>query len=173
MKTKSLQFAELTDKASRIVGKVGGIEKAAPDLVAFLCGWFDCQWGTYWHVDSRKLLLTPAFCWNNESLRAEKLRRDTDSKSLTLSEGTAGHVWRTGKPVCTDNIVRDMCLPRSLDATEVGLRSGIWFPIRTPKMTIGVVELLGRHYWARELRFVGELELLGLALGERATAKRT
>lgn len=173
MNPESLQFADLTDEASRIIGEATALEKAAPDLITFLCRWFDCQWGTYWHVDSQKLLLTPKFCWNSESLRAEKLRKDTDSKSLTLSEGTAGHVWRTGKPVCTDNIVRDMCLPRSLDATEVGLRGGIWFPIRTTKRTLGVVELLGRHYWACDLRFIGELELLGLVLGEVATAKRT
>jgi hypothetical protein len=171
MKTRSLQFAELTQKASRIVSNAGALKRAAPELITFLCGWFDCQWGTYWHVDTKKRLLTPAFCWNNESLRAEKLRKDTDAKSLTLSEGTAGHVWRSGKPVCTDNIVRDMCLPRSLDATEVGLRGGIWFPIRTAEVTFAVVELLGRHYWSCDLRFVGELELLGHALGDVAAAK--
>lgn len=173
MKTKTFQFAELTKKASGIIASAGSLEKAAPDLIAHLCGWFDCQWGTYWHVDSKKLLLTPAYCWNNESLRAEKLRKDTDSKSLTLSEGMAGHVWRTGRAVCTDNIVRDGCLPRSLDATEVGLLGGAWFPIRTTKRIIGVVELLGRHYWACDLGFVGKLELLGLELGEIATGNQT
>jgi hypothetical protein len=170
MRTKSLQFAELTEKASRIISKADDLKSAAPELITFLCGWFDRQWGTYWRVDTKKLLLTPAFSWNNESLRAEKLRKDTDEKSLTLSEGTAGHIWRLGKPVCTDNIVRDMCLPRALDATEVGLRGDIWFPIRTPEVTFAVVELLGRYYWACDTRFVGELELLGRALGDVSAA---
>lgn len=171
MKTKSLQFAQLTDAASEIVRTAKRPADAAKSLVTFLCGWFDCQWGTYWHVDTRKLLLTPAFCWNNETLRAEKLRRDTHARSLTLSEGTAGHVWRTGSVVCTDNIVRDMCLPRSLDATEVGLRGGIWFPVRDDKTTFAVMELLGQHYWNCDERFRQELKMLGLALGEICAAK--
>lgn len=173
MKTKSFQFAELTNKATRIIANAGSLEKAAPSLITFLCGWFDCQWGAYWHVDSKKLLLTPAFCWNNESLCAEKLRKDTDTKSLTMSEGMAGHVWRTGRAVCTNNVVGDVCLPRSLDATEAGLLGGAWFSIRTTKRIIGVVELLRRHYWACDLGFVGKLELLGLELGEVATGKQT
>lgn len=166
MKTKSIQFAKLTESAVAILNKVADPKSAASELIPLLCGWFDCQWGTYWHVDSTKLLLTPAFCWNNESCRAEKLRRDTDTRSLTLSEGTAGHVWRRGIPVCTENLVRDMCLPRSLDASEAGLRGGIWFPIRNYQTTFVIVELLGRHYWTCDERFMGELTLLGAELGK-------
>jgi len=171
MKTKSFQFAQLTATASAIVKRASNLKAVAPELITFLCGWFDCHWGTYWHVDSKKLLLTPAFSWNNEELRAEKLRADTDSRSLTLSEGTAGHVWRTGTPVCTDNILRDMCLPRSLGASGAGLRGGIWFPVRATETTLGVVELLGKHYWSSDERFVGELRLLGLALGSGCAGK--
>ncbi len=166
MKTKSFPFAPTAKAASEIVRQAGSLKSAAPELIPFLCGRFDCQWGTYWHVDAKKVLLTAAFCWNNESLRAEKLRRDTDSRSLALSEGTAGHVWRTGTPVCTNNIVRDMCLPRSLDAADLGLRGGIWFPIRTTQTTFGVVELLGRDSWSCDERFMHELQQLGFALGE-------
>lgn len=165
MKTKSLQFAKLTESAVGILNKVADPKSAAPELIPFLCGWFDCQWGTYWHVDSTKLLLTPAFCWNNELCRADKLRRDTDARSLTLSEGTAGHVWRMGNPVCTENLVRDMCLPRSLDASEAGLWGGIWFPIRNDQATYAIIELLGRHYWNCDERFMGELTRLGAELG--------
>lgn len=172
MKTKSLEFAEPTGKASRIFSNADALKKAAPDLITFLYGWFDCQWETYWHVDSKKLPLTSALCWNHDPLRAEKLRKDPDSKSLTLSEGTAGHVWRTGNPVCTDHIVRDMGLPRALDATAAGLHGGLWFPIRTTQLTFAVVGLLDRHCWTCDLRFVAELKLLGQALGEVALAKQ-
>lgn len=166
MKSKSLQFAALTESAATILSKAADPKSAAPDLMSFLCGWFDCQWGTYWHVDSGKQLLTAAFCWNNESLRAEQLRRDTDGRSLTLSEGTAGHVWRTGVPVCTGDLFRDMCLPRSLDANAAGLQGGIWFPICSEATTHAVIELLGHHYWVSDERFIGELKTLGLELGQ-------
>jgi hypothetical protein len=165
MKTKSLQFGVLTDLAAEILNQVTDPTTAAPDLITFLCRWFDCQWGTCWHVDAKKLLLTPACCWNNESLRVEKLRRHTDGRRLALGEGTAGLVWRTGVPVCTSDLVRDMCLPRSLDAGAAGLRGGIWFPICSEITTYAVVELLGQHYWVCDERFIGELKTLGLELG--------
>jgi hypothetical protein len=163
---KSFQFDKLTESATAIFRKASDSKSASAELIPFFCAWFDCQWGTYWHVDSTKLLLTPAFCWGNESVRAEKLRRDTATRSLTLSEGTAGHVWQKGIPICTDNLVRDMCLPRSLDASESGLRGGIWFPIRTEQRTYAVVELLGRHSWKRDERFIEALTVLGFELGK-------
>lgn len=172
MKTKSPQFAQLTKTACAILEEADRPVDCAKELVTFLCQWFDCPWGTYWHADTRKLLLTSAFCWNNETLRAEKLRHDTHNRSLTLSEGTAGHVWRTGTVVCTDNIVRDMCLPRSLDATAVGLRGGIWFPITDGLTTYAVIELLGRHYWNCDDRFRDELKLFGLELGKACAGQR-
>ena len=166
MKTKAPRFEEVAETASDIVRRAADLKSAAPELITYLCGRFDCQWGTYWHVDGIKHVLVPAFFWSNESVHAEKLRQDTASRSLTLSEGTAGHVWRTGVPVCTDRIVRDMCLPRSLDASGVGLRGGIWFPIHTSTEIFGVVELLGRHGWLCDQGFLDKLRGLGLALGE-------
>ena len=65
MKTKYLQFAQLTESASAIASQAAELKSPAPELITFRCGWFDGHWGTYWHVHAKKLLLTPAFAWNN------------------------------------------------------------------------------------------------------------
>jgi phosphoserine phosphatase RsbU/P len=159
--TKSLQFAELTKQATETLKQFTEPILAAPELIRFLCRWFDCEWGTYWHVDQGKGRLVATSIWNKDSIRAVKLRRDTESRSLGMSEGTAGQVWRNGLPVCTNDIVLGLCLPRSIDAVAVGLKGGIWFPIRTHSSTFAVIELLGQHYWSCDKKFLNELSMLG------------
>jgi hypothetical protein len=44
----------------------------------------------------------------------------------------------------THNLVLDMGLPRSLQASQAGLRSGLWFAVKTDTAAYGVVELLAR-----------------------------
>ena len=163
---QSLQFAHLTRLAKQKVKSSSRMESVASELIEFLAGWFQCQWGTYWQVDPRDRVLRALATWSEDSLPIQKLSYDTKSRALTMSEGTAGHVWRTGIPVCASDLVLEMCLPRSLDAREAGLVGGIWFPIRAGGTTYGVIELLGRHYWVNDQRLIDQLTLLGQELGE-------
>ncbi len=108
-----------------------------------LCQWFHCEWGIFWKVDSGETSLNPVVNWRDPSLRADRLLADTKRRRLHIDEGNAGIAWRTGKPICVDNLVLGMCLPRSIDAQEAGLRGGIWIPVRRKKAMLGVIELLG------------------------------
>ena len=109
--------------------------------------------------------LHPFTIWKTQAQATEDLLSHTLNRTLTLDEGTAGCVWRTRKPVWTTNVVQDMCLPRSLDASFRGLREGIWFAVKTETVVYGVVELLGEHV----PRFSGgalvAIEQLGMSLG--------
>jgi hypothetical protein len=131
-----------------------------------LCDWFHCEWGIFWNVDSSNELLNPVASWREPSLPADRLLADTKGKRLRMDEGNPGIVWRTGQPKCVANLVLEMCLPRSLEASEAGLRGGIWIPIRGRKSMLGVIELLGTHYWTNSDAFLNELEQIGNAMGE-------
>jgi hypothetical protein len=101
---------------------------------------------------------------------AEKLLADTKRKRLKIDEGNAGLVWRTGKPICADNLTLQMCLPRSLDAKAAGLQGGIWIPVRRKKTMLGVIEVLGTHYWTNTSAFRNELGKIGVAVGQALEA---
>jgi hypothetical protein len=135
-----------------------------------LCEWFHCEWGTFWQVDPSSTALIPIASWREPSLRADRLLVDTKRKRLQIDEGNAGIVWRTGKPMCVDNLVLEMCLPRSIDAQEAGLRGGIWIPVRRKKAMLGVIEVLGTHYWTNTAAFLNELEKIGVAVGQALEA---
>jgi hypothetical protein len=163
-KPRILPFDELI----RVTGELlGSSRREAPhrELLELLCRQFDSAWGAFWQADETSRVLRSVAVWNTETVNLDKLRRDTEDRNLCLSEGNAGQVWRSGKPICTSNLVREMCLPRSLDATEAGLKAGIWFPIKTEETTFGVIELLRKHPWRSDDSFLRELTLLGWELG--------
>lgn len=143
----------------------GGVEDGEPELLALLAAAFHCQWATYWKVDAGAMKLLPLATWSDRSVDARRLARDTSGRRLSLSEGTAGHVWRSRKPVWSANLVQDMCLPRSLGATTVGLQGGIWFALKTDVAVYGVIELLGRAHRAAGDEALAAVEQLGIALG--------
>jgi hypothetical protein len=125
-----------------------------------------CDWGTVWKVDTVHHQLCPFATWSSPSYEAPALMRDTRRRNLSLSEGNAGHVWRSQKPIWTVDLVRDMCIPRSLDAIDAGLRGGIWFAIKTERVTYGVIELLGHDLPPPTAELLAGVEILGIRLGE-------
>jgi hypothetical protein len=164
MKTTE-ELRQVTQSLNGILGPAVNIEAVARVAIAASAESFGCHWATYWKVDADALILRAIATWSEDAAPLAPLRRDTETRALTLSEGVAGHVWRSGKPVCTNDLARDMCLPRSLDARSAGCISGIWIPIRVNDTTYGVIELLGKHAWANTPAFIEQLATLGDSIG--------
>jgi GAF domain-containing protein len=117
---------------------------------------------TFWTVDSELLRLRAIASWS--ALGPDAPVRDSGIRHRTasLSQGNAGHVWRSRKPLWSTSLVLDTALPRALEA---GLRGGVWFAVKTDTSVYGVIELLGR---ALELKTPDNLvvvERLGFRLG--------
>ncbi len=125
-----------------------------------------CDWATYWQVDPAAQVLRAKVTWRRPGVDSAHLARDTQGRSLTMSEGVAGHVWRSRKPIWTNNIVQDMCLPRSLDASEAGLHGGVWFAVQNKRTVYGVIELLGRDLNPGTREHLLVIEQFGFTLGK-------
>jgi hypothetical protein len=164
MKTKA-EFQQLMESLSQILGSVPDIDTANTTVLATLARSFECQWAAYWKVDAGDRMLHAVETWCDDSTALQRLLRDTETRALSLSEGTPGHVWYSGRPVCTNDLIRDMSLPRSLLAKEAGCVSGIWFPIRANQRTYGVIELLGKHPWPNNQQFLDHVATLGDFIG--------
>jgi hypothetical protein len=167
--TRSPQFARLCQLLKEKSRATTDFNSVALLLTQQLCEWFHCEWVTFWQVDSTGTVLNPVASWREPSLSADRLLADTKRKRLHIDKGNAGIVWRTGRAKCVDNLVLDMCLPRSLDAKAAGLQGGIWIPVRGKKDLLGVIEILGTHYWTNAAAFLNELEI-GVAVGQALEA---
>lgn len=171
MKQRFQELQKAVKEANEIIDSSESLEFAAPPLLEALAQALQCHWATFWKVDSGLLVLRPIATWSSPSVKAEKLENDTKKRSLSLSEGTAGHVWRSRMPVWTVDLSKDMCIPRSLDATHAGLTGGIWFALKTDRGVYGVLEFLGTGVPKANEEIIVELENSGIALG-RAIERR-
>jgi hypothetical protein len=166
MKIESSQFQRLRKPLAEAMESSKDIDSAAPALLEIFARSFHCQWATYWKVDSDQLVLRAIATWCEDPTALAHLLLDTKTRALAMSEGAAGHVWRSGKPICTSDLIRDMCLPRSLEAKSGDLSGGIWFPVRAQQVTHGIIELLGRHSWPNDEQFLDQLVIIGGFIGE-------
>lgn len=161
------QILTLRDGCIEILNATKSFDQVAPDILEKLGKAFLCDWGTYWKVDSATLTLIPTTIWSLNPLTTKSLKKDTQNRHLSLSEGNAGHVWRSRTPIYTTDLIKDMCLPRSLDALEAGLQGGLWFALKTNHAVYGVLELLGKNLQPVTSETLLNIEILGLKLGEK------
>lgn len=172
MKMESSPGQHLARLLKRTLESSKDIESAAPALLEAIAKRFDCQWGTYWKVDFDRRVLRPIAMWNDKATALSPLVVHTRTRVFTLNEGVAGQVWKSGKPICTSDLIRDMCLPRSLSAKTAELSGGIWFPVRADQTTYGVIELLAKHSWPKSQQLIDELASVGDFIGASLPERR-
>ena len=154
-------FARAVERIDESLGMAG----VGPDLLEILARPFHCRWAKHWKVDENKKHLYPASIWQDKSVLTDLLYRDSLNRELSISQGTAGHVWRSKKPVWTTNIVQDMYLPRSLEADRADLHGGIWFALKTDTAVYGVIEMLGQELEPVNDEVLVLIEQVGISLG--------
>ena len=159
------ELSRLSDSALDGIRSGPNIGHAAPSLLKLLAGATKCEWATFWKVDPDALVLRPIATLSSQEAPARQLELDTRNRTLSLSEGNAGHVWRTRRPIWTNDLVRDMCIPRSLDASASGLQGGIWFALKTDQVVYGVIELLGKKLPHSTEESIAAIEILGIKFG--------
>ncbi|HET9106005.1 MAG TPA: GAF domain-containing protein [Steroidobacteraceae bacterium] len=141
------------------------LERWSQSMLELLARAASCQWGTYWIVDREALRIHPVATWSALGAITEALERDTRDCVFTLDEGNAGLVWRSGKPMWSTRLVLDMCLPRSLCATDAGLQAGMWFAVKDGAAVHGVIELLASALEPKSPERLRAIERIGLRLG--------
>jgi hypothetical protein len=160
-----LELQRNLEKVLESIAAVGRFNGADIRTLAMISEAFHCQWATYWKVNTTDSCLEPVAVWRQRQLAGEALGRHTHERRLSLNEGTAGHVWRSGKPVWSTKIVFDMCLPRSLDAKAAGLNNGVWFALKSDATVYGIVELLGDGLEEATQEALLAVEQFGASLG--------
>jgi len=163
IKRKIAELERAFDKAVMLLRASKSIQQSANELLKLLAEAIGCEWGTFWKVDHNILRVTST--WSTPSMTATELNADTRNRTISPSEGTAGHVWRSRKPIWTVDLVSDMCLPRSLEAKSAGLQGGVWFALKTDQAVYGVIELLGKNLPRGTDELLVTVENLGIRLG--------
>lgn len=162
-KTQLAQLEAVFERAVQLVEPTHSFDAAASQLLELFGSALQCDWGTYWKVEG--IVLVPKVTWSAPGVQARELEEDLRSRTLSSSEGTAGHVWRSRKPVLSVDIISDLCLPRSLKAERAGLHGGVWFALKTDRYVYGVIELLGRSLSPSSDELISGIEAVGMKFG--------
>jgi GAF domain len=159
------QLAAATDGAIALLRSGRRIEDVAQAVLERLANAARCEWGAYWALDLPTQRLQAIASWSALGPKGEHLQQDARVRTLATNQGNAGQVWRSRKPIWTTNLVLDMCLPRSLEASEAGLRGGGWFAVKTDTAIYGVIELLARVLPYKNSEALAAVERAGFRLG--------
>jgi GAF domain-containing protein len=138
------QLSRATDNAIELLRGASRLEDVAQGVLQRLAQAASCDWAAYWAVDPRSRTARSVARWSGLGPEGKQLEHAARLRSLPMNLGSIAEVWRSRKPLWTHNLVLDMGLPRSLQASQAGLRSGLWFAVKTDTAAYGVVELLAR-----------------------------
>jgi len=117
---------------------------------------------TYWTVDAEFFRLRAIASWSAMESHTSPRQGHARQRTASLSEGNAGHVWHSRKPLWSTSLMLDAVPPRSAAA---GLRGGVWFAVKSDTVVYGVIELLGRALESTTPNNLAIVERLGVRLG--------
>ena len=133
-------------------------------------GW---QVGAAWEPDpADPARIVCVRIWNDGTLGLLTFERATLETALAAGEGLPGSVWQEGIPRWLSDVETDERLPRRAAAEAAGLRTGVCFPVRSDRGTLGAIEFFAAEPVPRDERLLATLDLLGLQVGQLAERRR-
>lgn len=159
------QLEQATGSAIELLRGASQLEEVAQAVLERLAQAARCEWAAYWKVDPPSRALRAVASWSGLGPVGKLFDLDRRAHIPATSQGNAVKVWRSRKPFWTTNLVLDMDLPRSLRAGAVGLRSGMWFAVKTDTAIYGVVELLAQVLPVITIETLVAVERVGARLG--------
>lgn len=124
-----------------------------------------CEMAAYWMLDPERRRVRPRAIWSVSGPKVQMLAHHPPPSTVSDSENTATHVWRSKKPIWATSVAVSPGTPRELENRQGNLQSGVWFAVKTDTAVYGVIELLGRAFAPRTTANLAVIERLGVRLG--------
>jgi len=165
MRERLARLAEATDSVIALLRSERHIRNISQALPERLASAARCEWGAYWALERASQRLHVIAHWSELGPKGARFEQAARVRTLASNEDNAGKVWRTRKPIWTTSFVLSMGLPRAFEASEAGLRGGVWFAVQTDTAFYGVVELLARTLPDKNSEALAAVERAGFRLG--------
>lgn len=98
------------------------------------------QLGHVYYVDDKQMLISTDLWYSDKSQMYSDFRRVTAIKTIKIKEGLPGRVLAAGKPSWISDINKDTNFLRAREAKNVGIKSGIAFPVLIRNEVVAVLE---------------------------------
>ncbi len=129
------------------------------------------------HVYVRSLgddaILLPSKVWHLEKPRKfASFRKVTESTNFPLGKGLPGRVLKSGKPAWIADVTEDKNFPRGKLAGDIGVRSGLAFPVTLGDDILAVFEFFSERAEDPDQRTLDVLANIGRQFGGVVARKR-
>lgn len=161
-----IQNEELSTLIKTLIESHKTFESILPDLLITFGRELNSDWVAYWKIDTKEENFQLEKVWTNPLLNLTALRFESRSYNTHYGLSMVTFSWKTRKPIYSEDISKDMTLPRSMKAFSAGLNTGICFPIFDNHRTYGVIEALMKHSNAPTVNFLETIESIGFEIGK-------
>jgi len=153
------------------------VEDALQAAVDGVCAFTSWPVGhAYIVADDGSCELVPTGVWHlSEPTRFAAFKAITDATRFQPGVGLPGRVLASGIPAWIMDVNRDENFPRAKQATDIGVKAGFGFPVRSGKEVVAVLEFYSAEPAEPDDRLLATMAHIGTQLGrviERTRGER-
>jgi signal transduction histidine kinase len=131
---------ELAYEAARALAEAATLEAAGSALLASVGRHLDWACGALWRVDESGDRLVCVATWHRQDQQPGAFEQSLCESRMERGVGLPGRVWGSGEALWIADLDSENNFPRRVAAADVGLRSGLGFPIRHAGDILGILE---------------------------------
>jgi PAS domain S-box-containing protein len=164
---RKTMFLQLLQEVTVACNEAPTIEKAMQTCIDRICTHTGWQIGHALHFPADVGdELTPTTVWHlGVARRFEGFRGRTQGTRFRAGFGLPGQVLATGKPVWVEDVTKDASFSRAEAARELGIRTGLAFPVLTGKEVAAVMEFFSTEAVAVDELLLEIMMNIGTQLG--------
>lgn len=152
---------EVQHAVTAVLSDAVSLMETARRILEIICRRLDWDLGDLWTIDRTSKTLRCVEIWHPVSTEFSPFAEASRKIGFAIGEGLPGSVWKEQNPEWVAEVVQDKRFRRGREASEIGLRDAVIFPIKLRNEVFGVVE-----FFSSQSRPVdGEMLLLFAALG--------
>lgn len=118
---------------------------ATAKILKIICERLQWDFGTIWAVDKEANVLRCTRVWQMPDIQIDSFQKKCEN--ITFAPGTElpGVVWRDRKAIWISDLVQKDNFERKSASAEIGLNSGVAFPIIYEDEVLGVIEFFSKN----------------------------
>lgn len=156
--------------------EISDFEQAARICLSNICKTIDWEVGHLYKVNENSSRLHSTKVWSlKDPDRFKIFRGVTEQTDFDPGIGLPGRVLASAKPAWITDVNKDPNFPRAKLAKDLGVKSGVAFPVKTGNRIVAVLEFFSKQNMALDPLLLETMESVGAQLGrvfEREQAEK-
>ena len=163
---------EVQHAVTSVLSESVTLMETAYRILEIICRRLEWDVGDLWTIDQTSNTLRCVEIWHPALSEFQPFAEASRKIAFAIGDGLPGSIWKEQKPEWVTEVARDPRFRRSREATELGLRDALAFPIKLRTEVFGVVEFFSRQSRPVDGEMITLFAALGTQIGQFIERKR-